>query len=134
MDKLVPRSRKKFVIISNTIVLEMNFYTLPWVLKPTANLKDFAIYKINLCELNLLVLAMNHLVATGGHFGPNKTYCALSQTYYWPHMFKQVKQFTQSCDTCQKCKTCAPDTDGLLKPLDVPKDHWSSVSLDFVTG
>lgn len=75
-----------------------------------------------------------HEPPTSGHFGPYKTYFLLAQTYYWPHMFKDIRRFIQSCDNCQRCKTGSAGTDGLLQPLDIPEQRWSSISLDFVTG
>lgn len=75
-----------------------------------------------------------HEPPTSGHFGPYKTYFTLAQNFYWPRMFKDIKSFIRSCDNCQRCKTGSTGTDGLLKPLDIPEQRWSSIFLDFVTG
>ena len=85
-------------------------------------------------QLRKTLMSAAHDPPTSGHFGPYKTYFSLAQNCYWPHMFKSIQRYIKSCDTCQRCKTGTPGTDGLLKPLDIPENRWSSVSLDFVTG
>ena len=88
----------------------------------------------NTPRLRNKILTEAHEPPTSGHFGPYKTYFTLAQNFYWPRMFKDIMSFIRSCDNCQRCKTGRAGTDGLLKPLDIPEQRWSSISLDFVTG
>ena len=48
-------------------------------------------------------------------------------------MWKAVKGFVQSCDVCSRSKTPRHRPYGLLQPLPVPEQPWSSISMDFIT-
>jgi hypothetical protein len=68
-----------------------------------------------------------------GHFGADKSYAALWETYYWPNMRHNLKQsYIPSCMDCQHNKSRTTQVPGLLHPLPIPKTHGDSVALDFV--
>jgi hypothetical protein len=48
-------------------------------------------------------------------------------------MRKSVKDFVQSCDICSRSKTPCHQPYGLLQPLPIPQQPWSSISMDFIT-
>ena len=85
-------------------------------------------------SLRQLVLREAHDAALGGHFGMDKTLARLKQTYTWPNMSADVREYVRSCDQCQRNKPAGGKTRGLLQPLPVPTDPWEEVSLDFVSG
>ncbi|POM67172.1 Pol protein [Phytophthora palmivora] len=59
-------------------------------------------------DLKYDILLEAHDAPMSGHLGRKKTYQAVSQTFWWPHMYKWS--------------------------LPVPADCWKSMSLDFVFG
>ena len=81
----------------------------------------------------LRVLQSRHDFPAAGHFGFNKTLELISRDFWWPQMWKDVKEFVLSCDICSRSKTPRHRPYGLLQPLSVPRRPWSSVSMDFIT-
>ena len=49
-------------------------------------------------------------------------------------MRKTIARYLTNCDTCGRIKPLRHDASGLLKPMQVPVTHWSSVLMDFITG
>lgn len=43
-------------------------------------------------------------LAGGGHLGFIKTYKSLLTKYYWPKMYKEIKEYTRECQVCQTVK------------------------------
>lgn len=83
--------------------------------------------------LRLQVLQARHDLPAAGHFGFNKTMELLSRDFWWPQMWKTVKDYTKTCDVCSRSKVPRHRPYGLLQPLSVPKRPWSSISMDFIT-
>jgi hypothetical protein len=81
----------------------------------------------------LRVLQSRHDFPAAGHFGYNKTLELISRDFWWPQMWKDVKEFVLSCDICSRSKNPRHRPYGLLQPLPVPRRPWSSVSMDFIT-
>lgn len=54
--------------------------------------------------------------------------------FYWPNMKDDIHQFIQNCDNCQINKGEHVAIPGLLQPLPVPTEAWTSVGMDFITG
>ena len=48
------------------------------------------------------ILSLSHDTPICAHGGRNKTYFVLSQSFFWPGMYRDVKTFCKSCDTCQR--------------------------------
>ncbi|GAA5908929.1 hypothetical protein JCM5296_006825, partial [Sporobolomyces johnsonii] len=67
-----------------------------------------------------------------GHLGPRKTALALSASFYWPGLTRDVLRYVQSCDGCQRFKARTTRRTGELHPLPVPLKAFSDVALDFV--
>ena len=84
-------------------------------------------------EARLRVLQARHDFPAAGHFGYNKTLELISRDFWWPKMWKSVKDFVQSCDICSRSKTPRHRPYGLLQPLPIPQQPWSSISMDFIT-
>jgi hypothetical protein len=80
----------------------------------------------------LRVLQARHDFSTVGHFGFNKTLELISQDFCWPQMWKAVKEFVLSCDTYSKSKNPRHCLYGLLQPLLIPRQPWSSISTEFI--
>ena len=70
---------------------------------------------------------------TLGHFGFDKSYEALRDSYYWPNMRHDLEQaYIPSCSPCQRNKSRTSKPTGPLHPLPVPDARFEAVALDFV--
>jgi len=78
--------------------------------------------------------ALYHLAHdTLGHFGFDKTYEALRDSYYWPNMRRDLANaYIPSCTECQRNKDRTTKPVGPLHPLPVPDERFDTVGLDFV--
>ena len=81
----------------------------------------------------LRVLQSRHNFPAARHFGYNKTLELISRDFWWPQMWKDVKEFILSCDVCLRSKIPRHRPYGLLQPLPIPHRPWSSISMDFIT-
>uniref|UniRef100_H3H3W5 Integrase catalytic domain-containing protein n=2 Tax=Phytophthora ramorum TaxID=164328 RepID=H3H3W5_PHYRM len=77
------------------------------------------------------VLYEAHDTPLSGHLGREKTYTSVARNFWWPHMYKWVQTYVQTCETCQRVKP-APSSSAPLMNLPVPADCWRSVSMDFI--
>ena len=78
------------------------------------------------------MIQVHHDDPLSGYFGVDRTTDLLRRTYYWPTLAKDVNNYVKSCDTCQRNKAVTQAPAGLLKPIDVPRDRWDVVTMDFV--
>ena len=85
-------------------------------------------HELKVCEL------FYHLTHdTLGHFGFDKSYESLRNSYYWPNMRRDLEiAYIPSCSECQHNKDRTAKLTGPLHPLPVPDDHFDSVTLDFI--
>lgn len=81
----------------------------------------------------LKVLQVRHDLPAAGHFGVNNTIELVSRDYWWPQLWKFVKEYIWSCDICSRAKGTCYRPYGLLQPLPIPNGPWLSLSLDFIT-
>ena len=80
------------------------------------------------------VIHAHHDHLTAGHPGRAATYELVGRNYWWLGMRKTIARYLANCDTYTRIKPIRHAPYGLLKPLQVPVNHWSSVSMDFITG
>lgn len=80
------------------------------------------------------ILAEFHEGQVGGHAGRARTYKRVGRSFSWPGLQKEVKDYIAHCDTCQRhhYETVLPP--GLLQPLAIPEQAWSTISMDFIDG
>ncbi|POM68428.1 Hypothetical protein PHPALM_15411 [Phytophthora palmivora] len=79
------------------------------------------------------ILLEAHDVQVSGHLGREKTYPMVSQTFWWPRMYKWVAHYVKTCETCQRVKPSGHASAPLQSPP-VPADCLKSTMLDFVFG
>ena len=84
--------------------------------------------------LQLRLCRLHHDSPIGGHLGNANTYELLQRTYYWPNMQEFVKKYVRHCHTCKRSKGSRFKKQGVLKPLPVPNQRWTDISIDFVSG
>lgn len=93
--------------------------------------------KIRLCipndsTLRSTLLHDAHDSPLGGHLGFDKTYDSIRRSFYWPRLARDVKTYINSCDHCQRNKPDLQRPAGLFMPLDIPRQRWDTVSMDFI--
>jgi hypothetical protein len=67
------------------------------------------------------IMEAAHDADYAGHKGLDKTYAAISSTYYWLGMYTDIQAYTASCDVCQRTKSKTVKPYGLCKPLQLAK-------------
>ncbi|KAE9013736.1 hypothetical protein PR001_g15328 [Phytophthora rubi] len=82
-------------------------------------------------DLRHRVLYEAHDTPLSGHLGREKTYTSVVRNFWWPHMYKWVRKYVQTCETCQRVKP-VPSASAPVMSLPVPADCWRSVSMDFI--
>ena len=75
-----------------------------------------------------------HAAPYSGHLGTQNTERNIAQHYWWPNMQKEVIQYVKICPICQRNRKPTHKPHGEMLSLPVPKDTWTSVSMDFITG
>ena len=73
-----------------------------------------------------------HATPYSAHPGRDKTLSLLSRYFWWPGLAQDVAKYVAQCDSCQRNKVSNQVPAGLLQPLPVPGQPWSSMSMDFV--
>lgn len=81
-----------------------------------------------------LVIRELHDSNLGGHSGITATYQRVKRSFYWPNLKQDIHKFILSCEVCQMNKPEHVHTPGLLQPLPIPDEAWSSIGIDFITG
>jgi hypothetical protein len=79
------------------------------------------------------LLKEKHNGGLARHFGHDKKFAKLSNSYYWSSMREEVKKFVNKCRICQYAKGRQQNT-GLYQPLPIPERSWDAISMDFVLG
>lgn len=69
-----------------------------------------------------------------GHPGREGTRDLLAREYTRPGLTQDVRRFVRNCNVCGKSKIWREQKQGLLKPLPIPIQIWTELSIDFITG
>jgi hypothetical protein len=56
------------------------------------------------CSMRENLVKEKHSGGLAGHFGHDKTFAKLSESYFWPGMRADVKRFVDRCRICQHAK------------------------------
>jgi hypothetical protein len=67
------------------------------------------------------------------HFGHEKTFAKLNESYFWSGMREDVKRFVDRCRICQHSKGKRQNA-RFYQPLPIPERPWDAISMDFVLG
>ena len=94
------------------------------------------VYVPKIAPLRQELLRRNHDDPAAGHFGKNRTIEVLKRKYAWPEVYKDSKEYVETCDVCQRHKSKRHQPYGKLEPIQVPVPdqalkHWS---MDFIVG
>jgi hypothetical protein len=66
------------------------------------------------------------------HAGFDKTYKSISNSFYWPKMTKDIKEYVFKCDICQKIKHRRHLPYGRLHPIPIPERPFECVTMDLI--
>ena len=88
----------------------------------------------NHLNLKQKIMYEMHSAPYSGHLGTGNTERNIAQHYWWPHMQKEINQYVKTCPICQRNRKPTHKPFGEMLSLPVPRDTWTSVSMDFVTG
>ena len=89
---------------------------------------------LRLCVPAPIVNDIIRLVHDTVHPGISKTFESLHSRFYFPHMFKCIKDFVNDCRPCQVSKPSNEKQPGKLHPVEPDFIPYHTVSIDFVTG
>jgi len=68
-----------------------------------------------------------------GHFGFDKSYATLRDTYYWPNMRQDLREaYIPACIDCQRNKGRTSKPAGPLHPLPIPDQHGDTIAINFI--
>jgi hypothetical protein len=68
-----------------------------------------------------------------GHFGTDKSYATIRESYYWPNMRRDLEEsYVPACTECARNKSRTTKPTGPLHPLPVPDHRGDSVAIDFI--
>ena len=84
-------------------------------------------------DVRAKVLRTIHDTPPMGHAGRTSTYIRTSSHYFWPKMADSVSRYVKSYYTCKRSKSYRIGKHGLLKPLRIPDEYWTDISIDFIT-
>uniref|UniRef100_A0A1A8HXK5 Gypsy retrotransposon integrase-like protein 1 n=1 Tax=Nothobranchius kuhntae TaxID=321403 RepID=A0A1A8HXK5_NOTKU len=68
------------------------------------------------------------------HPGVSRTLALIKRSFWWPSIYKDVKEYVLACHVCAQHKGNNRSPAGLLCPLPVLSRPWSHIALDFVCG
>jgi hypothetical protein len=85
------------------------------------------------CSMRENLLKEKHSGGLAGHFGHDKTFEKMSESYFWPGMQSEVKRFVDRCRICHHSKGRKQNA-RFYEPLPTPKKPWDEISMDFVLG
>jgi hypothetical protein len=85
------------------------------------------------CSMRENLVKKKHSGGLVGHFGHDKTFSKLSESYYWPSMRVNVNKFVDRCRICQHAKGRKKNT-RFYQPLPILERPWEAISMDFVLG
>lgn len=78
------------------------------------------------------ILTYMHASSVEGHSGVIATFQRAAGIFWWPGLRGQVQQYVAACHVCQLSKHENVHSLGLLKPLPVPEQAWSHITMDFI--
>lgn len=76
------------------------------------------------------ILKENHDLA--GHFGSMKTINRIRKNYYWPGMFKDIRNYVRRCETCKASKSPNFDTTPPMGEKKKATRNFELISMDFM--
>ncbi len=96
--------------------------------------RNWLIIVPNVRQIREHIIAENHDTPLSGHPGRNKTIDLVSRNFWWPSLYKDIREYVANCEICQKAKSRNQTPPGHLQSLPIPSYPWQHVTMDFITG
>ena len=78
------------------------------------------------------ILLWHHAHPWHAHMGVSRTASLITDSFYWPNIHQDVKDFVSQCHSCQTMKAPS-EREAVMSPLPVPSACWRIVSVDMIT-
>jgi hypothetical protein len=85
------------------------------------------------CSMRENLLKEKHSEGLARHFGHEKMFAKLNESYFWLGMRVEVKIFVDRCSIFQHSKGRKQNV-GFYQPLHIPEKPWDEISMDFILG
>jgi hypothetical protein len=66
------------------------------------------------------------------HLGYRKTLHYIRESFWWPNIAKDVRNFCETCNMCATAKAKTQKLEGLVRTLPIPDRPWQSMGMDFM--
>jgi hypothetical protein len=96
-------------------------------------MRNGLIYVPNEESLRMDIIRTHHDHKLRGHPGIWSTIKLINRSYFWPRLQRDVASYVRSCHVCNRVKTVRRKPFGLLKPLPIGQQPWTSISVDHIT-
>ncbi|UYV74940.1 K02A2.6-like [Cordylochernes scorpioides] len=83
-------------------------------------------------SLRLEVLRSFHDAPTAGHLGFAKTYVRIRRRFFWPGLFRSVRNYVGHCRECQRRKSTPQLPPGNLKPIIPSSIPFQKIGIDLL--
>lgn len=77
------------------------------------------------------LLQAYHSDPLSGHFGVQRTYLKIKNTYWWPNMKHSISKYIQSCTPCQQYNISRSKKPGHLQPISPPDGPFQLIGMDY---
>ena len=102
-----------------------------WKPKKSDN-KEEEIHQLVIPQLyRFTIMANAHYHAMSGHLGVHKTRERILEQFYWPNIFKEVREFVASCQVCQLAARM-PGRNVPMKTQPVLSETFTKVAMDII--
>lgn len=77
------------------------------------------------------ILTMHHDTPLHGHMGIEKTAEQIARNYYFPNLWKTVRDYVKNCEVCIQDKPARHQPYGKMQSPDAPTRPWEWVTIQF---
>jgi hypothetical protein len=85
-------------------------------------------------ELQEGIIRQHHDDPVHGHPGVSRTMELIQRNYQFKNMKDKVSSYIKKCADCQRNKHSTHAPYGEMQPMELPREPWTNISMDFVTG
>lgn len=91
--------------------------------------------KYLLCVTEVLIPDIEYIchdaLESGGHLGRNRTIETIKRRFYWPTLYRDVRNYVNECETCQFKRDRPDKTPGELMNISA-EDVFAHIQMDFM--
>jgi hypothetical protein len=123
--------KEAYEVVENLVLREK----IPWI---EYMIQEGFLFKGNQlcipnCSMRENLLKEKHSGGLAKHFGHDKTFTKLNESYFWPGMRADVKRFVDRCKIFYHSKGRKQNA-GFYQRLHIPEKPWDEISMDLILG